>query len=163
MKNKLTITLEGDRTIVMQRIFHAPRELVFDAWTMPEHLAQWYGLRGSTLTECRVDLRPGGSWRMVIRESDGQDYGFGGRYIEVVRPERLVHTYLFDPYPDDEAMVSVTFETVEGGTILTETTVHATAEGRDGHIASGFEMGANESMERMEELLAQLQEHQSTH
>ena len=100
---------------------------------------------------------------MVIRESDGQDYCFGGCYTEVLRPERLVHTYLFDPYPDDEAMVTVTFETLERGTILTETTVHATAEGRDGHIASGFEKGATESMDRLGELLVALQEHQSAY
>lgn len=163
MKNKLDITLEGDRTIVMRRTFNAPRELVFDAWTIPEHLAQWYGMRGSSLSVCTVELKPGGHWRMVIRESDGQDYGFGGTYIEVLRPERLVHTYVFDPYPDDEAMVTVTFASVEGWTMLTETTVHATAEGRDGHIAIGFEMGATESMERLEELLAELQQHQSIH
>jgi uncharacterized protein YndB with AHSA1/START domain len=163
MKNKLDITLEGERTIVMRRSFNAPRELVFDAWTKPEHLAQWYGMRGSSLSVCEVELRPGGKWRLVIRESDGQDYGFGGKYIEVLRPERLVHTYVFDPYPNDEAMVTVTFETVEGGTLLTETTVHATAEGRDGHIASGFEVGATESMDRLEELLAELQQHQSIH
>lgn len=163
MNKELDITLDGDRTIVMRRAFSAPRELVFDAWSIPAHLAQWYGMRGSSLSVCEVDLRPGGRWRFVIRESDGQDYGFGGRYIEVVRPQRLVHTYIFDPYPDDEAMVTVTFETVEGGTLLTETTVHATAEGRDGHIASGFEMGATESMERLEELLAELQQPQSKH
>jgi uncharacterized protein YndB with AHSA1/START domain len=156
MNNKLEITLEGERTIVMRRAFRAPHELVFDAWTKPEHLAQWYGMRGSSLSVCIVDLKPGGHWRMVIREVDGQDYGFGGKYIEVLRPERLVHTYLFDPYPNDEAMVTVTFETVEGGTLLTETTVHANAEGRDGHIASGFEMGATESMERLEELLERI-------
>jgi uncharacterized protein YndB with AHSA1/START domain len=161
MKNKLTITLEGDRTIVMQRMFNAPRELVFDAWTMPEHLAQWYGMQGSTLTECRVDLRPGGSCRMVIRESNGEEYGFGGRYMEVLWPERLVHTYLFDPYPEDEAMVTVIFETMEGGTLLTETTVHVSAEGREGHIASGFEVGATGSMERLEALLVELQHHQT--
>ncbi len=163
MKNKLVITLEGDRTIVMRRVFKAPREVVFDAWTKPVHLARWYGMRGSSLSVCIVDLKPGGLWRMVIRESDGQDYGFGGKYFEVIRPERLEHTYVFDPYPDDDAMVTVTFETVEGGTLLTETTVHASAEGRDGHIAIGFEMGAAESMERLEELLAELHETQSTH
>lgn len=158
MKKELTVTLEGDRTIVMRRAFDAPRELVFEAWTKPVHLARWYGMRGSSLSVCEVDLRPGGMWRMVIRESDGQDYGFGGRYIEVKRPEFIKHTYVFDPYPDDEAMVTVEFTIVEGGTLLTETTVHATPEGRDGHIASGFEVGAGESMERLEELLGSLQE-----
>jgi len=157
MNKELDITLEGDRTIVMRRAFDAPRELVFDAWTKPVHLAQWYGMRGSSLSVCEVDLRPDGRWRFVIRESDGQDYGFGGRYLEVVRPERLQHTYVFDPYPNDEALVTVEFATVEGGTLLTETTVHATPEGRDAHIASGFEVGAGESMERLEELLGSLQ------
>lgn len=163
MDKKLTVTLEGDRSIVLRRAFSAPRELVFDAWTKPEHLARWYGMRGSSLVVCEVDLRPGGTWRYVIRERDGQDYGFGGRYLEVLRPERIKHTYVFDPYPNDEAIVTAEFSEVEGGTLLTETTVHATPEGRDAHIASGFEVGAGESLERLEELLAELQQHQSIH
>jgi uncharacterized protein YndB with AHSA1/START domain len=163
MKKELEITLEGDRTIVMRRAFVAPRELVFDAWTKPEHLAQWYGMRGSTLTVCEVDLQPGGKWRMVIRESNGQDYGFGGQYIEVLRPEYIKHSYVFDPFPDDEALVTVEFTTVEGGTLVTETTVHARPEGREGHIASGFEAGATESLDRLAELLAALAQHQSIH
>lgn len=158
MDKELTITLEGDRTIVMRRAFAAPRELVFDAWTKPEHLGRWYGMRGSTLIVCEVDLRPGGRWRFVIRERDGQDYGFGGQYLEVRSPEYIQHTYVFDPYPNDEALVTVEFTPVEGGTLLTETTVHAKPEGRDAHIASGFEVGAGESMERLEELLGSLQE-----
>ncbi|MBX2979072.1 MAG: SRPBCC family protein [Flavobacteriales bacterium] len=153
MDKKLTVTLEGDRSIILRRAFNAPRELVFDAWTKPEHLAQWYGMRGSSLVVCEVDLCPGGSWRYVIRERDGQDYGFGGRYLEVLRPERIKHTYVFDPYPNDEAIVTAEFTEVDGGTLVTETTVHATPEGRGGHIASGFEVGAGESLARLEELL----------
>jgi len=163
MNRELSIQLEGDRTIVMRRAFNAPRELVFDAWTQPEHLAQWYGMRGSVLTQCEVDLKPGGWWRLVIRERDGQEYGFGGHYIEVERPAYIKHTYVFDPYPDDEALVTVEFTPVEGGTLLTETTVHDRPEGRDAHIASGFEVGAGESMERLEDLLNELQQQGSAH
>jgi uncharacterized protein YndB with AHSA1/START domain len=157
MTAKTSFTIEpGKPTVVTRRIFDAPPQLVFEAWTRPEHVSRWYGFRDSTLSECRIDLRPGGEWRFVIRMPDGTDHGFGGVYREVVPPERLVYTFRYDGYPDAEAIETVTFQDQKGKTLLTSTLLHKSVENRDGHVASGMESGATESLDRLAELLASL-------
>jgi uncharacterized protein YndB with AHSA1/START domain len=85
-----TFTTPSDREIVMTRVFDAPRALVFDAYTNPEHLPHWFGPRGWTLPVCEIDLRPGGPWRFVLRGPDGTEMGMRGVYQEIAPPERLV-------------------------------------------------------------------------
>jgi uncharacterized protein YndB with AHSA1/START domain len=151
----LALTLPSDREIVLTRVFDAPRELVFEAWTKPEHVRRWWGLRDSTLPVCEIDLQPGGSWHYVTRDPEGNEYPFKGAYLEVVAPERLVHTWIFDvePFSDHEAMVTVTFAETVGQTTVTETTLYANREDRDGHLESGMEHGAAESCDRLADLL----------
>ncbi len=157
MPAKTSFTIEpGKPTVVIRRLFDAPRHLVFAAWTKPEHVARWYGWRESTLSECRIDLRPGGAWRYVIRMPDGSEHGFGGVYREVVPPERLVYTFCYDGYPDAEAIETVIFEERNAKTLLTSTLLHKSVENRDGHVASGMEAGAAETLDRLAELLASL-------
>src|SRR5579862_8390387 len=83
----------ADREILATRIFDAPRELVFEAWTDPKHVAQWWGPRGFTTTIHEMDVRPGGVWRLVMRGPNGVDYRNRIVFIEVVRPERLVYKH----------------------------------------------------------------------
>jgi uncharacterized protein YndB with AHSA1/START domain len=157
MVEKTSFLMEpGKPTIVVKRLFDAPRHLVFEAATKPEYLARWWGFRSSTLIHCTVDLRPGGEWRFVLRMEDGSEHGFGGVYREVVPPERLVYTFRYDGYPDAEALETVTFEDRKGKTLLTAVILHQSVENRDGHVASGMEAGATESHERLAELLASL-------
>ncbi len=157
MTAKTSFLIEpGKPTIVIKRLFDVPRHLVFEASTKPEYLARWWGPRDSTLTKCTVDLRLGGAWRFVLRMPDGTEHGFGGVYREVVRPERLVYTFRYDGYPDAEAVETVTFDDLQGKTLLTATVLHKSVENRDGHVASGMEAGATESHERLAELLATL-------
>jgi uncharacterized protein YndB with AHSA1/START domain len=87
MSEKTSIIVEpGKPTIVITRVFDAPRRLVFEAWTKPEHLMRWWGPRDLTLSLCEVDLRPGGAWRFVLRAPDGNDYGFGASIARSFRP-----------------------------------------------------------------------------
>ena len=79
----------------MTRTFDAPRRLVFEAMTRPEHVRRWYGCDGAELTVCEIDLRPGGLWRYVLRMPDGQEFPFAGMYREIAAPERLVYTERF--------------------------------------------------------------------
>jgi uncharacterized protein YndB with AHSA1/START domain len=81
-----------ERSIEIVRIFDAPRELVFEAWTDPKHMTQWWGPKFFTSHSCKLDVRPGGSWQIVMRSPDGTDYGCKGIYGEVKPPERLVFT-----------------------------------------------------------------------
>jgi uncharacterized protein YndB with AHSA1/START domain len=151
----LTVTLPSDREIVLSRVFDAPRRLVFEACTRPEHVAQWWGPRGTTLSVCEIDLRPGGGWRFVLRGPDGQDHPFKGVYREVVPPERVVSTFVYDVegLRDFEAVETLTLAEHGGKTTLTVTVLHQTKESRDGQLRSGMEAGAAQSYDRLAELL----------
>src|SRR5712691_10291145 len=88
-----TITTPSDREVVMTRVVDAPRRLVFEAWTKPEHVLHWMlGPSGWTMPVCEIDLRPGGAWHFVWRRSDGTEMGMRGVYREITPPERLVST-----------------------------------------------------------------------
>src|SRR5258708_38779301 len=104
MKNTetLKVTTPTDREIVITRVFDAPRRLVFEARTKPEHLPHWMlGPEGWTMPICEIDLRPGGAWRFVWRKSDGSEMEMRGVYQEIVPPERVVSTEVWgDDWPE---------------------------------------------------------------
>jgi uncharacterized protein YndB with AHSA1/START domain len=151
------IARPGEPTIVTRRVVNAPRSLVFDAFTKPEHLERWMGPRALTMVLCETDLRVGGGYRFVHRTPDGQEFGFHGTYREIVRPERIVRTFVFEPMPEHESVETLLLDEHEGKTTITTTTVHKTVEARDGHLASGrMEVGMTEGYARLDELLASL-------
>ncbi len=154
----MSVTLPSDLEISMAREYAAPRSLVFEAWTRREHVVRWWGCGPMTMPVCDIDLRVGGSWRYVLLMPDGEEYGFHGVYREIIPSEHLVHTYIYEEFPDCEAVTTVTFEEHEGITRVTETILHPTVEARDGHLQSGMEEGAGESLQRLAELLDTLQD-----
>lgn len=143
----------ADREIVTTRTFAAPRELVFELWTKPEHVARWYGPRGFTLTTYEMDVRPGGVWRFMFHGPDGTDYPNKILYTEVRPPERLV----YDHGDFDRVWFQgiVTFEEEGGGTKVTLRSIFATAEERD-KVAEeyGAVEGAKQTLDRLGEALA---------
>ncbi len=150
-------TSTADREIVTKRTFDAPRELVFKAWTDPEHIGEWWGPTGFTTTTSEMDVRPGGTWRFIMHGPDGVDYPNLVTYIEVEPPERLVYTH-----GDDDGDMSVQFVTTVtlvdrgGKTELTMQALFATAAERDRVIAEvGAIEGANQTLGRLAEYLAQ--------
>ena len=151
------VTLPSDREIVMTRVFNAPRELVFKAHVDPTLIPQWWGLRAYTTIVDKLDARPGGAWRFIQRRADGSEEGFHGEFREIVPPARFTWTFEWEGMPGHVGMETYTFEEHAGKTTLTATSVFDTLEERDGVIASGMEAGANESADRLEELLASLQ------
>lgn len=155
MKNTgtLQVTTPTDREVVLTRAFDAPRNLVFDAFSRPELLKRWFGPRGWSLTVCEVDFRVGGGWRFVLRSPDGKEMGMRGVYLEIVPPERSVHTESFDDYPG-ESQVTALFTEQAGKTTLTATVLYPSREVRDIVIQSGMEHGAAESYDKLAELLA---------
>ena len=104
----LTVTMPSDREIVMTRVFDAPRRLVFEACTKPEHLLRWFGPHSCPLVECQVDLRVGGRWRYILRGPDGRNMGMRGVYREIAPYHRLISTESFDDYPG-ESLNTLTF------------------------------------------------------
>lgn len=110
------------RTLVMTRVFDAPRQLVFKCWTEPEHLARWWGCAGSTVTTFKGDFRPGGAFRVVMRLSDGSDHRVCGVFREIAAPERLAFTWAWED-PEGrlghETLVTVSFAERGGKTEIT--------------------------------------------
>ncbi|MFN2565442.1 MAG: SRPBCC family protein [Gemmatimonadaceae bacterium] len=149
----LTVALPSDREIVMTRVFDAPRALVFEAHTKPEHLRHWWGPRSSTLPVCEMDFRPGGAYRFVQRDADGTEYGFRGVFREIVPPERLVYTFEFEGAPGHVSIETLSFVEQAGRTTLTSSMVFDPVEDRDGMLKSGMEEGASETMDRLAEYL----------
>lgn len=150
----LQVTTPSDLEIVMTRGFDAPRDLVFEVWTKPEHVRHWWGLRSSSMIHCEADVRPGGSWRYVTREENGDEVPFRGVYREVTPPERLVYTEIYDVEPfntGDPAVNTVTFTEEDGRTIMTCTTLCPSKEVRDYILGSGMEIGAAETYDRLAE------------
>lgn len=154
IKHAMTLTLPSDREIVLTRVFNAPRHLVFDAWTKPEHMQHWYGCNFATLRLCEIDLRPGGAYRFVMH-ANGADHTMKGVYREIVRPDRLIYTegYVTEGFASHEALVTVAFVERDGKTTLTSTILHGSREDRDAHLKSGMERGAAETLNRLEEHL----------
>lgn len=154
--SKLQITTPSDREIAMTRVFDAPRNLVFDAWTKPELLKRWLGVFGGwSFVVCEVDLRVGGAYRYVWRGAKGNEMGMGGIFREIVRPERIVCTEKFDEswYPGD-AVDTTTFVEKGGRTTVTTTVLYATRAARDGVLKSPMESGVAKSYDKLAEVLA---------
>ncbi len=149
-KHELVTTTPG-QDIVMTRVFDAPRDLVFEAHSSCEHMANWWGPRGHAIASCEIDFRPGGAWRIVHRDPDGHETTFFGEYLEIVRPERIVWTFNFDDtIGGPEAYV---FEEHDGKTTVTSSATFPSAEVRDAVLESGMETGAAETYDRLDEYL----------
>lgn len=145
-------TTPSDREVMARRAFDAPRQLVWEAHTRPEHVQRWLlGPDGWTMPVCEIDLRPGGAWRYVWRHGDGREFGMHGVFREVVPPERIVHTEHFGDGPP--AVVTSTFAEEGGRTLLTVRVAYASKEIRDAALASGMTGGWGRSYDRLAEQL----------
>jgi uncharacterized protein YndB with AHSA1/START domain len=148
----------ADREMVITRLLDAPRELVFDVWTDPNHIDQWWGPRGFRNTTSEMSARPGGMWRYVMHGPDGTDYDNRIVYREIVRPERLVYDHGSDVDNDPDMFhVTVTFEEQGGKTKLTMRAVWKSAAAFAEVQKFGVVEGGNQTMDRLAEYLAQAQ------
>ncbi len=160
--NKLTVTTPSDLEFIMTRVFEAPRDLVFEAHSSCEHMSRWWGPRRFETASCEIDFRPGGRWRIVHRDANGQEYGFRGEFREIVRPETITWTFEFEPMAGHISVQTVTFEEHDGKTTLTARAVFDTVEDRDGMLQSGMEEGAAETYERLDEYLEVLRQRKAS-
>ena len=145
----------GTQQLTSTTVIDAPRELVFKAYTDPKLFAQWWGPRGYENKILKFDCRPGGEWHVVQRTPDGAEYGFRGVTHDVVAPERICQTFEFLGVPGHVALQTATFEAVGNKTRIEAQIVFQSVMDRDGMVASGMQRGADESMERLAELLDQ--------
>ena len=152
----LIVTTPSDREVVATRVFDAPRELVWKAYTEPEHLQQWMlGPAGWTMPVCEMDLRPGGAYRFVWRKEDGTEMTITGTVREVEAPERMVST---EEWGGDwpEALNTIDFAEDDGRTTLTTTTVYPSKEARYAALGTGMTDGMSASYDNLEALLRRL-------
>jgi len=153
------VTTPSDREIVLTRVFDAPRHLLFEAMTRPEHVSQWWGrLTDGHSVSCEIDFRPGGAWRFRGRGPEGDYPAFYGVYREIDAPSRVVFTEVFEQFPDVESVVTSMFTDEGGQTRLTVTVSYPSQEVRDMVLQSGMEKGAGISYDRLEELVGELQQ-----
>ena len=154
--HELDIATPGDREVVMTRTFDAPRALVFEALTTPAVLARWLWAPGRSMAVCEIDLRPGGTYRMIWRGPGKKDVGTHGVYREVVAPERIVQTEEWLDWDAGETVVTTVLVEQQGRTTMSATSVFPSRAVRDSVLKSGMEPNATETYDRLAAVLAEL-------
>ena len=151
-----SLATPSDTEVVITRVFDAPRALVFDAWTKPEHLQRWCtGYDGWTMPVCEVDHRPGGKWRYVFRSHEGAEMTMQGVCREYTPPSRFVTTESWGPeWP--ESINTLVFTESGGRTIVTLTITYQSKAIRDAALETGMKDGLDVSLVRLDGLLASL-------
>jgi uncharacterized protein YndB with AHSA1/START domain len=154
--SETTMTVEpGKQEVLLTWTFDAPRQLVFRAYTDPQMIPKWWGPRELATTVERFDTQPGGIWRVVQHDPEGNEHAFHGVFHEVSPPQRIVRTFEYEGAPGRVLLETVTFAEVNGRTRLTTLSVFQTAADRDEMVDAGMERGVVESMERLTQLIAQ--------
>jgi len=166
--NKMVSRVEG-RTLVLERTFNAPRELVFKAFSEAEHLKNWWGPKGWTLPVCNIDFRPGGTWHYCMKCADesveyyGQESWGIGVYHEIVAPERIVYVDSFSDAEGNiskempETLVTMDFIEEDGKTKIISSSQYASEEALQTVLGMGMLAGITETWDRLEQHLAQSQ------
>jgi uncharacterized protein YndB with AHSA1/START domain len=148
-----TLATPSDREVVITRVVDAPRRLVWDAWTNPEHVPHWLlGPEGWSMPVCEIDLRPGGGWHFVWRKTDGSELEMRGAYREVAPPERLVSTESWgENWP--ETLNTLALSEQGDKTTITQTILYPSKEARDAALKTGMKDGMDQSFDRLDEYL----------
>jgi uncharacterized protein YndB with AHSA1/START domain len=154
------LTLPSDTEILMVREFDAPRDLVFKAYTTPEHVKRWWAGKRGNVTVADVDLRVGGTYRYALVTDDGTEVAFNGEFREIVENERIVNTEIYEGVPpsdDDPVLNVVTFTALDGDRTLLELLVRCPNKiVRDIIIDSGMEGGLQESLDALDQVAISL-------
>ncbi len=155
--DSFSVETPSESTVRMTRVFDAPRHLVYDAMTKPEHIVQWWGRLGDgySVPVCEIDLRVGGQWRFVNRHPKGEA-AFHGEYRELDPPGRVVYTEIFEEFPDSISVVTGELAEENGKTRLTVTVDYGSREVRDIVLSTGMAKGAATSYDRLNDLVVAL-------
>ena len=154
----VTVTTPSDREVVVTRSFDAPRQLVWDAHTKPELVRRWLlGPPGWTMPICEIDLRVGGKYRYALAGPNGELMAWGGAYRDIVEPERLVSTELFDEdWTGGETINTLILAERNERTTLTLNVLYVSKEARDGALATGMTVGMEAGFALLDALLASM-------
>ncbi len=142
--------------IITTCVLNAPRQMVFTAFTEPIIIERWWGPRSLVTSVDTFDPYPGGSWRYIQRDAQGNEYSFRGVFHDIQSPERIVQTFEFEGSPGQVLLDTILFEEIAGGTLIKDQSVFQSVAGRDAMLAENMEAGASESMERLAEILSSM-------
>jgi uncharacterized protein YndB with AHSA1/START domain len=156
MPHRLEIAASGELDAVAARTFDAPRQLVWDCHTKPELVKRWlFGPDGWSMPECEIDLRVGGRYRYLWRHRDGREMAMSGILRDVVEPERIVNTELFDEdWTDGETVVTTTFTERKGKTTLNMIIRYSSTKARDAALATPMAEGMEMGYARLDDIFA---------
>jgi uncharacterized protein YndB with AHSA1/START domain len=159
-KQSAEVTLPADDQILITREFDAPKHLVYEAWTTPEHVKRWWNAKRGEMTVAEIDLRVGGRWRYAMVTDDGIEVAFHGEYREIVPNERIVSTEVYEGVPQEQqgegTLNTATFAENDGRTTLTILVQAPSKEVRDAIIDSGMEDGLQDALDLLEEVAVSL-------
>ena len=149
------------REVTLTRVFDAPIDLVYRAWTTPELVRRWWGAKRGEVTLAEIDLRVGGRWRYLAVTDDGFEVGFHGEYREIVPDERIVSTEVYEGMPQGDGpeqgtLNTLTLTEVDGRTTLEVLVEAPSREIRDAIIDSGMEAGMQDALDLLEEVAVSL-------
>jgi uncharacterized protein YndB with AHSA1/START domain len=146
---------ESQREVTITRVYDAPARLLFEAYSKPEHIKQWFGPKGWPVTLCEMDFRVGGRFRFAMTGLSGkQNTPFGGEYLEIVPNKKIVYDNGFETKGAGRMVVTVTFdETGAGKTTLTIHTLFQSIAMRNSHVSRGFEQGTNSGLDQLGDLV----------
>ena len=148
----------GKQEVHVKRVFDAPRDLVFKAYTTPQHIPHWWGPRNLTTVVDKMDVKVGGVWRFINRDPQGNEFGFHGVYHDILSPERIVQTFEYEGTPGHVLLETAIFEALpDGKTRFTATSVFQSVADRDEMVSSGMQEGSTQTWDRFAELLTTLQ------
>lgn len=153
--NKATIVAEpGTQNVVTTRVIIAPRDRVYQAYVDPELFRQWVGPRYLKMSLVEMNATPGGRYRYIHSDPEGNEYAFKGVYHDLTENESIVQTFEFEGMPGHVCLESLKLEDADDGTLITTLSVFQSVEDRDGMVQSGMDVGVNEGYEQLEELLS---------
>ncbi|AZU62586.1 SRPBCC family protein [Neobacillus mesonae] len=149
--NQTSVEVEG-KEILVKRVFYASRDLIWKAWTQPEHLKNWWGPKGFSITTSEFEMKPGGIWRFIMKGPDGVEYPNKITFKEIVKPERLVYTSADDIEGDPgQFQTIVTFVEEDNNTLLIQRLIFPSAEIREQVVKEfGAIEGASQTLDRLE-------------
>lgn len=157
MTKPFVVKVDPKLDLVLERTIDVPRELVWTAWTTPAHIRHWFVPKPWSITDCEVDLRPGGVFRSVMRSPEGQEYPNVGCYLDIVPNERLIWTDTllpgYRPAPSPFFTAILTLESQGSGTRYTAYAIHRDEEGRKKHEEMGFHDGWGTVVNQMVEYI----------
>ncbi|TWT29423.1 SRPBCC family protein [Blastopirellula retiformator] len=157
MSRAYTLQPDPHLDLVLERVVDVPRELVWTAWTTPEHICQWFCPRPWTVSDCVIDLRPGGVFSTTMCSPEGEQFPNVGCYLEVIPGERLIWTDMLLPgfRPADQGFMTgiLTLESTPEGTKYTATALHRDVDARKQHEEMGFHAGWNAALDQLVELV----------